>query len=555
MANFLEIPSGSGGARSVVSIPSVSIPAADWEVEFKFRVPAGTTGEVQLMGNTTNSNDRFFVNFTSGLISFRAAGTAYNSTASGIVAGNVNIVKYSRVGSVTRFHLNGVQVSQLGYVVALPAAFNLLAGHTTITSRLDLYHAKITNSTINRDWNANGVTSGTVLPELVAAQDGTLSNFVGNPWKAEATINTIDNPIPADGAFAGTATGYTSGAATLTTPVIGGGTVSASVTVASGTDPLAFTGTYPPPVSTQVYPIMGVSHVHTLTQGAVAATQGSVVGAPTGYTIVPLNFPVTDNPQYITANLIVTPVTGDLLIHDSADITVDPSGFWTAEDPTVTIVIHQVLLTGVVYIYEFTLGEGGVIDNTPNSFTFTAVTDANISTFYTSNEVTIAGLGSGVNADLTVVGGLYSKNDDTFTSNAGVIANGDTLKLRRASSASYATAVDVDVTVGTYTTSYAITTKNDNDPDNVKFVTLSALSDIKTITGLAGSVAISIVGGLYSKNGGGFTATSGTVVNNDTIQLSAEDGVTVRVTIGGKTFSWSSKGGGGGFGGSIGIGI
>ena len=46
------------------------------------------------------------------------------------------------------------------------------------------------------------------------------------------------------------------------------------------------------------------------------------------------------------------------------------------------------------------------------------------------------------------------------------------------------------------------------------------------------------------------------MVNTDTIQLSAANGATVKVTIGGKTFSWNSKGGsGGGFGGGIGIGI
>jgi hypothetical protein len=542
MANYLEHLASP--STNTVTVPAVLLPAANWVVRVKFRIPAGVTGDVNLFGEESNTNNRFFVNPTTGRIAFRSAGTVYNSNVVTINNGTICTVEYQRVGSQTLIKLNGTTVTTLGYVVTMATPFTRLGSSSTSRTRVDLYQVEVISSTVNMNWNADGVTSGTVFPDLIAGNNGVLTNFAGNPWKAEATINTISNPIPADGAFSGTATGYTSGAATLTTPLIGGGTVSASVTIASGTDPLAFTGTYPPPVSTQVYPIMGVSHVHALTQAVVTATQGSVVGAPAGYTIVPLNFPVTDNPQYITANLIVTPVTGDLLIHDSADITVDPSGFWTAEDPTVTIVIHQVLLTGVVYIYEFTLDEGGVIDNTPNSFTFTAVTNANISNFYTSNEVTIAGLGSGVNADLTVVGGLYSKNDGAFTSDAGVIANGDTLKLRRASSASYSTAVNVDVTVGTYTTTYSITTKVDNDPDNIKFVTLSALSNIETIEGVTGSVPISITGGQYSKNSGAFTSTAGTVVNTDTIQLSAANGATVTVTIGSKTFSWSSVGSG-----------
>lgn len=361
MANYVEQLAGSGGSRNRITIPAVSVPAADWEFEFQFRVPGGTTGEINLMGDSANTNNRFLVNFTTGVITFRASGTAYSSAASGIVAGNINKIRYSRVGTVTRFHLNDVQVTQLGYVVALPAAYNLLGGASTTSSRLDLYYAKITSATVNRNWNANGITSGTVLPDIVSAQDATLIDFAGNPWKAEATINAIDNPIHADGAFAGTATGFAAGAATLTTPVIGGGTVSAAVTIAAGTDPKAFTATYPPPVSTQAYPFMGASHTHTLTQGATAATAASVVGAPSGYSIVTLNMPVTDNPAYITANLDVTPVTGDLLVYQDSDVAVDPSGFWTAPDPITITVIHQMQSTGVVYVYGVTIDESGVV--------------------------------------------------------------------------------------------------------------------------------------------------------------------------------------------------
>lgn len=359
MANYLEHLASP--STNTVTVPAVTLAAADWIVRVKFRIPTGVTGEVNLFGEESGSSNRFFVNPTTGIISFRSAGTVYSSAATTISLGTVYTVEYQRVGSQTRLKLGGVTITTLGYVVAMATPFTRLGSSASSRSRVDIYQVEVISASVNRNWDADGVTSGTVFPELVAASNGVLTNFAGNPWKAEATINTLDNPIPADGAFAGTATGYSDGAATLTTPVIGGGTVSASATIAAGTDPKAFSATYPPPISTQAYPIMGVSHVHTLTQSAIAATQGSVVSAPTGYTIVPLNLPVTNNSQYITANLVVTPVTGDLLIHDSVDITADPSGFWTAGDPVVTIVIHQVLATGVVYIYEFTLGEQGVI--------------------------------------------------------------------------------------------------------------------------------------------------------------------------------------------------
>jgi len=277
MANYLEQLAGSGGSRNIISIPATSIPAADWEVEFKFRVPAGTTGEINLMGDSANTNNRFYVSFTTGILSFRANGTAYNSAASGITAGVVNIVKYQRVGSVTRFFLNGTQVTQNGFVVALPAAYNLLGGASTTSSRLDLYYAKITTGTINRDWNATGVTSGTEFPELIANEDGTLTNFAGNPWKAEPTFLTLTNPMVAGSAFAGTCEGYADGAATLSN-----GVLSIAVTVATG----AFSGNLPTLADGVDYPFMpAAGSTWTLTQSSSVSTISRDLNLPSGYDV------------------------------------------------------------------------------------------------------------------------------------------------------------------------------------------------------------------------------------------------------------------------------
>lgn len=368
-------------------------------------------------------------------------------------------------------------------------------------------------------------------------------------------ILTLTNPVIPNSSFSGTSSGAVDGAGTLSH-----GGVSTSITFAGGGT--TYSGTWPLPVDTQVYPYLPVvSGTFTISQGGSSDTIVSNLSAPAGMNAVTFGTIITDDPYYLGAQIVVEGITvadvrrcyypNTLSILPDSRVDVLSGSLPRTEQ----IILH--MANGNTYYHDLDLSVDGAVvdDTTPDSFTFTAVTNATLNTTYTSNEVTISGLGSGINADLTIVDGLYSKNGGSYVSTAGTITNGDTLRVRRNSSSSYGTAVDLDVTVGTYTTQYSITTTADTEPDTVKFVTLSALSDIKTITGLAGTTPISIVGGQYSKNGGSFTGTSGTLVNNDTIQLSGANGATVKVTIGTKIFSWSSKGGGGGFGGSIGIGI
>ena len=59
--------------------------------------------------------------------------------------------------------------------------------------------------------------------------------------------------------------------------------------------------------------------------------------------------------------------------------------------------------------------------NNPNPFIFTDVTGAELSTLYTSNAITVAGLG--FNAPISVIGGQYSINGGAYTSTMGTVAN------------------------------------------------------------------------------------------------------------------------------------
>ncbi len=96
-------------------------------------------------------------------------------------------------------------------------------------------------------------------------------------------------------------------------------------------------------------------------------------------------------------------------------------------------------------------------DTTPTAFSFTDVTRALVSTVYTSNTITIAGINDA--ADITVTGGTYSKNGGAFTANAGTVDVGDEVQVRATSSADKKTAVNAVLTIGGVADTYTVTTR------------------------------------------------------------------------------------------------
>jgi hypothetical protein len=106
-----------------------------------------------------------------------------------------------------------------------------------------------------------------------------------------------------------------------------------------------------------------------------------------------------------------------------------------------------------------TFGTGAAPPDTiPDAFSFTDVTDATASTQYTSDTITVAGLGVGATAAVAITGGTYSKNGGAYTSSAGTAQNGDTFSVRQTSSASNSTATDVVLTIGGVSDTYTVTT-------------------------------------------------------------------------------------------------
>ncbi len=106
-------------------------------------------------------------------------------------------------------------------------------------------------------------------------------------------------------------------------------------------------------------------------------------------------------------------------------------------------------------------------DTTPDSFTFTDISDVALGVVQVSNAVTITGINTA--APISVTGGEYSIGcDATFTTADSTISNGQTVCVRHTSAATNATSTDTTLTVGGVADTFTSTTAgSDTDDDGI----------------------------------------------------------------------------------------
>ena len=96
-------------------------------------------------------------------------------------------------------------------------------------------------------------------------------------------------------------------------------------------------------------------------------------------------------------------------------------------------------------------------DTTPDPFHFTDRTNVALSTEYKSNAITVSGIGSAT--PISIIGGTYAINGAAFTSASGTVSLGNTVKLRKMSSSSYATTKNATLTIGGISDTFSVTTQ------------------------------------------------------------------------------------------------
>lgn len=114
------------------------------------------------------------------------------------------------------------------------------------------------------------------------------------------------------------------------------------------------------------------------------------------------------------------------------------------------------------------IGIGAVFqaDTTPDQFSFSDQSGVAQSSTITSAAIVVAGINAA--ADITVAGGTYSINGGAFTASAGTVVNGDSVRARHTSSASYLTATNTTVTIGGVADTFTSTTLA--DPANTAYI-------------------------------------------------------------------------------------
>lgn len=113
------------------------------------------------------------------------------------------------------------------------------------------------------------------------------------------------------------------------------------------------------------------------------------------------------------------------------------------------------------------LDEAPASDTTPDAFSFTDQSGVTPSSTITSAPITVTGIDAA--AAITITGGTYDINGSgTFVSTEGTVSNGDTVRARHTSSASYLTAVNTVVTIGGVSDTF--TSITEGDPANAAYV-------------------------------------------------------------------------------------
>ncbi|SFV51052.1 Rhs-family protein [hydrothermal vent metagenome] len=173
-----------------------------------------------------------------------------------------------------------------------------------------------------------------------------------------------------------------------------------------------------------------------------------------------------------------------------------------------------------------------VPDTVPNDFNFKKVKTRTAGIEIESEEITVTGINMPV--PISVVGGAYDINGTAST--ATTISNGATVKLR-VTSPDYGLTKEATLNIGGVSAVFKVETEKDEEPEAISFTSLSAEvknsdseSNIVTISGINVPLAISIDGGEYQIDDGGYTSTAGTIENNQTVQVKLHNANTPATT-------------------------
>ena len=202
------------------------------------------------------------------------------------------------------------------------------------------------------------------------------------------------------------------------------------------------------------------------------------------------------------------------------------------------------------------------IDETPNPFSFTSIASTSTSTFSRSGSIVISDFEPGFSFDAEIISGIGTLSiNNVSRGTLYEVSNGDDLEIYLTSSNLFETSESIVLQVGTYTTTWSVTTEIENldvtftptdfDDQSNRQLNTDYNSNQLTISGLSlnSDLPVTLTSGSYEVERGGsviksFTDNPIEVVNNDKIRLrlrsssSYSSNVSTTMTVGNTSADW-----------------
>lgn len=164
-------------------------------------------------------------------------------------------------------------------------------------------------------------------------------------------------------------------------------------------------------------------------------------------------------------------------------------------------------------------------DTTPDSFTFTAVTNADADAVVESNSITVDGINAA--AAISIIGGEYKIASGDYTTSNSTVTDGQSVTVRLTTPEAGNQTREATLLIGGVSATFTVTTRpDDTTPDTFAFPAVTGVatetqttSETVTISGINTATPISITGGEYSIAGGVYTAANRTITNGQTVAV------------------------------------
>lgn len=305
----------------------------------------------------------------------------------------------------------------------------------------------------------------------------------------------------------------------------------------------------------------------------IGGVEGSFTSTTEAQDTTPDAFSFTDQTSVPLATLRTSNTITVSGINSAANISITGgqyqigAGAWTSTEGTVTngqtVTVRHTSSASTLTTVDTVLNIGGVTDTfstttldqdlVPDAFGFTDQTNVSPGALVTSNSITVSGITGP--ATISVTGGEYQIGAGAWTSTAGTISNGNTVRVRHTASLNCPGTIDTVLTIGGVSDTFSSTTVTTAPPNPVlTFATVNnanrgvtVTSELKTVFGICNNSTITRGGhtsGTYSVDGGTF-GTTGTINPGQTLRLrmtsnsNSNSTRSITVTIGGATTTWT----------------